>query len=72
MVKLDVQGFEKQAMEGASSLLARAEFLEVELAIEPSYNNAYTLVEALPQIRAMGFEIATIGRGLFWTFAPGA
>lgn len=62
-VKMDVQGFEKKAMAGACSLLARAHFLEVELAIEPSYDGAYSFAEALPEIREMGFEIASIGRG---------
>ncbi|MBB5712784.1 FkbM family methyltransferase [Sphingomonas xinjiangensis] len=62
-LKLDVQGFEKQALEGASALLSRIAFLEMELALEPGYEGAYTLSSALPEIEALGFEIASVGRG---------
>jgi FkbM family methyltransferase len=62
-LKLDVQGFEKQAMLGAVRTLRTASLLEIELAIDVGYEGAYTLVEALPDISALGFEIISIGRG---------
>lgn len=62
-LKLDVQGFEKQAMLGAARTLGTVSLLEIELAIDTGYEGAYTLIEALPDISALGFEIISIGRG---------
>lgn len=62
-LKLDVQGFEKQAMAGATEMLKKISILEVELAIDAAYDGAYTLVEALPDIIALGFEVISLNRG---------
>lgn len=62
-LKLDVQGFEKDVLQGASGLLPRVVVLEIELAITPTYAGAYALDEAIPNLNALGFEIVSIGRG---------
>lgn len=63
-LKLDVQGFEKQVLEGASDLLKRVRVLELELGLKPSYEQSYTLDDAIPELRAMGFSVVSIGRGV--------
>lgn len=63
-LKLDVQGFERQALEGASGLLKRVKVLELELGLKPSYEQSYTLEDAIPDLRAMGFSVVSIGRGV--------
>lgn len=63
MLKLDVQGFERSALEGASGLLGRVQLLELELALQSSYEETYHITDALPDLRAKGFEILSLGRG---------
>lgn len=63
-LKLDVQGFEKQALEGARSILKRVRVLELELGLKPSYNASYTVEDAIPDLQAMGFSLVSIGRGV--------
>ena len=62
-LKLDVQGFEKQALEGAKDLLKKVNILELELGLKPSYYDSYTLADAIPDIQDMGFSLVSIGRG---------
>jgi FkbM family methyltransferase len=64
VLKLDVQGFEKHAMAGATKLLDKISVLEIELAITPGYDGAYTLRDALPDILSRGFSLVSIGRGV--------
>lgn len=63
-LKLDVQGFEKQALTGAEQLLKSIDVLEIELAINPGYEGAYTFSDALPDIWNHGFTLVSIGRGV--------
>jgi len=62
-LKLDVQGFEREALAGAATLLKEVVALEIELALEPSYQGGYMIEQALPELVVMGFEIVSIGRG---------
>ena len=62
-IKIDVQGFEKQAIAGATNLLSEALLLELELPLTPSYQGAYLLQDAIPHILERGFKITSIGRG---------
>lgn len=63
LLKLDVQGFEREALAGAGSLLDRVDVLELELALQPSYESGYTLESALPELVKLGFSVTSIGRG---------
>lgn len=62
-LKLDVQGFEREALAGAQQFLRGAVALEIELALQPSYEGAYTLERALPSLLALGFSVVSVGRG---------
>lgn len=63
-LKLDVQGFEREALAGAEGLLKSVVALELELSLKATYNLGYNLDKALPEIVAHGFFIKSIGRGL--------
>ena len=63
-LKLDVQGFERQALEGATKILASVRVLELELGLKPSYEESYTLEKALPRLNQMGFSVVSLGRGV--------
>lgn len=62
-LKLDVQGYEKDVLKGASGLIARVQLLEIELAVTPTYDCAYGLSEAIRDLGALGFEAVSLGRG---------
>ena len=57
-LKIDVQGLEKQVLEGARETLGRTVALYVELPIHPLYEGMWTFVEAIQHIDALGFEPA--------------
>lgn len=64
MLKLDVQGYEKEALTGAQDMISSIEVLELELSLKPSYETAYTLASALPDLTNLGFTVTSIGRGV--------
>lgn len=59
-VKIDVQGFESQVMDGGEATLARAHYLEVELSLVPCYEGEPLYLEMLERIRGYGFELALV------------
>ena len=63
MLKLDVQGFEKTALEGASGLLGKVQLLEIELGIDQGYQKGYGIVRAIPELDALGFKLVSMDRG---------
>lgn len=63
-LKLDVQGFERQALAGAQRLINEVEVLELELGLKEGYQSGYTLDRALPELTALGFSVTSIGRGV--------
>lgn len=63
MLKLDVQGFEEIALQGAKEIHRDIRLLEIELGIEQGYENGYGFVRALPEIDALGFRLVSLNRG---------
>lgn len=61
-MKLDVQGFEPQVLEGAEGLLPRICGLQVEMSLAELYKGQTLFRELLDRILAMGFEM--------WGFDP--
>lgn len=57
-LKLDVQGFEKQVLEGAEAALDRVVAMLVELPVRSLYENSWSLNEALNYMDGLGFEPA--------------
>jgi FkbM family methyltransferase len=55
-LKLDVQGFERQVIEGAGEALERFEGLELELSLLALYEGQTSLPEMLPLLAERGFR----------------
>ena len=55
-LKLDVQGYERQVLDGAGAALGRFEALEVELSVTPLYEGQTGLVDMLPLLAEHGFR----------------
>jgi FkbM family methyltransferase len=57
-LKIDVQGFEKQVLEGAAETLNRVHALYVELPVEQLYEGGWTFPEAIRYLDDLGFTPA--------------
>jgi FkbM family methyltransferase len=55
-LKLDVQGYERQVIEGAGDALGRFEGLELELSVLALYEGQASLAEMLPLLAERGFR----------------
>jgi FkbM family methyltransferase len=56
-LKLDVQGYEQQALAGASESLASLKGLQIELSLIPLYSGQMLFRDMLDQLVAKGFEL---------------
>jgi FkbM family methyltransferase len=59
-IKIDVQGFERDVLEGASETLSRVAFVEMELSPRPVYDDQMLIVEALERLEAAGLVLAVV------------
>ena len=59
-VKIDVQGLERAVLEGAPQTLARAVWLELEVALTDVYTEQLSLREALCSLEPSGFQVACL------------
>jgi FkbM family methyltransferase len=57
-LKIDVQGFEKEVLEGAKKTLPRVHALYVELPVEQLYEGGWTFPEAINYLDDLGFTPA--------------
>jgi FkbM family methyltransferase len=57
-LKIDVQGFERQVLDGAKGILSRVSALYVELPVENLYQDSWSFREAIDFIDDLGFEPA--------------
>lgn len=62
-LKIDVQGFEREVLKGASETLKQAKVIQIELAVIPSYEQSPYLEEIITQLRAAGFTLYSIMSG---------
>jgi FkbM family methyltransferase len=62
-LKIDVQGFEREVLQGASEALKRAKVVQIELAVIPSYEQSPYLEEIITKLRASGFSLYSIMSG---------
>ena len=67
LLKLDVQGFEPQVLEGASNTLSKVDYVLLESSFHPLYEGEKTFVEILSMMAARGFEFS---RPLGWLEDP--
>ena len=60
LLKLDVQGFELQALAGASRLLARCRSLIVEVSFESAYRGGAAAHEVMDFLARQGFQLQDV------------
>jgi FkbM family methyltransferase len=60
LLKLDVQGFELEALKGALKNLKNIKIIQIELSFVPLYEGAPLFVEVVSFLEKEGFEIFTI------------
>jgi FkbM family methyltransferase len=63
LLKLDVQGFEKQVLEGAEFLLPNISGIYIEVSVVPLYDGQALAPEILDYLHRLGFEV--------WYMTPG-
>jgi FkbM family methyltransferase len=63
LLKIDVQGYERNVLTGATHILEISRLVEVELSLANTYEGALTVSEAIPFFTQAGFRILSIGRG---------
>ena len=63
-LKLDVQGYEAQALEGCEGIMDRVVVAEVELSTAPLYEGQALAHEVMARLYEHGFELVNIQRGL--------
>lgn len=56
-LKLDVQGFEHRAIEGAAGILDKIVGLQVELDLTPLYEGGLVIEEMIARLRELGFSL---------------
>jgi FkbM family methyltransferase len=62
-LKLDVQGFELEVLEGTGDRLAQLAGIQVEVAIEPLYQGQPALSDVLPYLLTRGFAVQGVLEG---------
>ena len=60
ILKIDVQGFEKPALCGASELLTHLQGVQLELPVEHLYEDTWEMHEAIEFMLAKGFALAQV------------
>ena len=63
-LKLDVQGFEKQVLDGAGKALDKVCAIEMELTMTPLYENQTLYMDMIQRLARSGFSLAMINPGL--------
>jgi FkbM family methyltransferase len=63
LLKLDVQGFEEQALAGATELLRETSVVEVEMSLVPLYTGQALFRDVIERLETAGFEL--------WGITPG-
>jgi FkbM family methyltransferase len=59
-LKIDVQGYERQVLEGAADALERFASLELELSVAPLYEGQTQLADMVPLLAERGFHMVSL------------
>jgi FkbM family methyltransferase len=59
-LKIDVQGFERQVLEGAAQILPLVKGIQVELSLVPLYRDQLLFEEMLETLRKLGYDLYAV------------
>lgn len=59
-LKIDVQGFEEEVLDGGARALARARYVDVELCPVPLYEGQLTMIGLMSRMEAEGFSLIAV------------
>lgn len=59
-LKIDVQGFEMQALAGSTGILAQVKILQMELSLVPLYEGGLLFEEVAAHLKGLGFSLFTL------------
>lgn len=62
-LKIDVQGFEKQVIEGARQILTKVSGMQIELSLVPLYKDQLVFQEMLKFMEEIGYELHAVVPG---------
>jgi len=62
-LKIDVQGYEEQVLEGAKNVISEFKGLLVEVSLTDLYEGQTSWIEMINKIQSLGFKIWSIDRG---------
>jgi FkbM family methyltransferase len=65
MLKIDVQGFEKEVLQGASASLRSIDIIQLEMSIVPLYKDEMTLCDMITYLKGLNFELFSLENGYF-------
>jgi len=63
LLKIDVQGFERNVLKGATNILYKAQFVEIELSVAGGYSETFGIKEGVDFLLELGFSLYSLGRG---------
>ena len=65
MMKIDVQGFEKNVLDGANKSLNRIEIIQLEMSVIPLYENEMILVDMINYLDNKNYKLFSLENGYF-------
>jgi len=65
MLKIDVQGFEKNVLAGAEASLQKIKIVQLEMSLVPLYQNEWLFNEVLEYFSQKGFQLYSLENGFF-------
>jgi FkbM family methyltransferase len=65
MLKMDVQGFEKQVLEGGLNSLTRIKLIQVEMSIIELYEGEMLMSNMMDYLAGKGFQLVSLENGYF-------
>jgi FkbM family methyltransferase len=65
MLKMDVQGFEKEVLDGAKNCINQVDIIQLEMSIKPLYKDELILCEMINYLDKLNFELFSLENGYF-------
>lgn len=62
-LKIDTQGYERPVLRGASAVLGRVNFIELEMSLVPLYEGQVLMPDMMKEVEALGFTPVALENG---------